>query len=431
MSTLVIIGHGMATNRLLETLDQDHPFSSIIVLSDELSAHYNRLMLSLLLAQETALNDITPHDEDWYRARRIECRFGCRVTHLNTQHHTVTYQQTDSPHNNEPHSNAPHNTHNDYTLAYDTLVIATGASTVIPKEAYGFDNQMGFRQLSDVERLSAVAQQHAQVTVIGGGLLGIEAAVGLAQQGAKVTLLHRNPVLMNRQLDHCASDILIKALQQRGINVQCGAQDITLIADQQQPNRISAVSYHNQTLVTHLPSDLVVYAIGIRPNTQLAKQAGLPCGSGILVDQWMATGCNDIYALGECCEFEGNTYGLVAPIWQQVTVLAQQLRHKKQPHTTQHPYVEQDHLTKLKVSGINIHSMGTINAKDSDQILELQAAPHGIYRKVWLQQGRIQGALCVGDVTLSPWLFEQLIEQQDLSAQGYSVLFGPAQPETA
>lgn len=417
MPTLVIIGHGMATNRLLETLRKDHPFSSIIVLSDELNAHYNRLMLSLLLAQETTIDNITPHDETWYQQRRIDCRFGCRVQAIDPQQRTLHIRQ-----NNQQH-----------TLSYHTLVIATGASTVIPAEAYAFDNQMGFRQLSDVERLSAFAQQQAHVTVIGGGLLGIEAAVGLTQQGAKVTLLHRNPVLMNRQLDHTASEILTHALQQRGIEVQCGAQHIQLIPDNKQPKRIAAVAFQHDDRTHRQPCDLVVYAIGIRPNKQLAEAAGIPCGSGIIVDQWMATGCDAIYALGECCEFEGNTYGLVAPIWQQVEVLAQQLQQPDNAtHTTRQaqPYVEQDHLTKLKVSGIHIHSMGRISDEEGDEQLELQAAPYGLYRKIWLRNGRIQGALCVGDVSLSPWLFEQLIEQRDLTEQGYTALFGATQPES-
>lgn len=419
MSVLVIIGHGMATNRLLETLGDDHPFSSIEVFSDEHSAHYNRLMLSLLLAQETALDDMTPHDDRWYQARRIQCHFGCRVHRIETSKRTLYYQQQSE----QQDSQQP------IAQTYHTLIIATGATTVIPPEAYSFDNQMGFRQLSDVNRLSAIAQQQAHVTVIGGGLLGIEAAVGLTQQGAKVTLLHRNPVLMNRQLDSNASEILSKQLQQRGIQVRCGAQNMTLEPDSNQPNRIAAVSYQYRGHSTQHLTDLVVYAIGIRPNIPLAKHAGIPCATGVLVNQWMETAVKGIYALGECCEFEGNTYGLVAPIWQQVSVLAQQLQQghgsNRFGYFAAQPYIEQDHLTKLKVSGINMHSMGCIDDQEDDLTFELHAEAYNLYRKIWIRDGRIQGALCVGDVSLSPWLFEQLIEKNDLSNMGYSVIFGP------
>jgi len=398
-NNLIIIGNGMASNRLLEELGSDHPFDQILVLSGETSAHYNRIMLSPLLAGETTLEAITPHDEDWYQKRRIQ-------VHLN---HWVSEIH--------PAEKSLHCT-NGSEFFYSALVIATGSESFIPDiPGVDADNVIGFRDLYDVDYMLEKTPTIKHATVIGAGLLGVEAAVGLKAHGVKVSLLHRNPVLMNRQLDQEASDILTGALHQRDVQVVTQCQNIQISSNNR---HAQSISWQQAGQTVQQKTDLVVFATGIKPTTQVAQMAGVLCDRGIQVDERMRTSTDHIYSLGECCQFEQFTYGLVAPIWEQAKVLAAELSSPDNNLA----YIENQHLTKLKVSGLDMHSLGRIDASSGDDELTYRDKESGVYKKIILDGNNLVGALCVGDVNDSQWYFELMRQQNDISAMRQSLLFG-------
>jgi len=420
---LVIIGNGMAANRVLEQLGIDHPFDAIHVLSDEAIPHYNRIMLSPLLARETTLEAITPHNDLWYSQRNIQIHLNAAVKEIDTANKhitTVAGEQYD----------------------YTALLIATGSRSSIPPLP-GLEqlpsNVLGFRTMTDVDAMLESVGNIKHATVVGAGLLGVEAAVGLKSQGIEVTLMHRNPVLMNRQLDATASGILERELESRGIEVRTGVNPTNIQSNAEQANAIDYENRADGSLHT-LATDLIVFATGIIPNADEAKVAGLDVNRGILVNSRMHASEPNVYSLGECCEFEGSTYGLVAPIWEQAKTLAHELRRYKHfdsnpealdhqnwdaDHQPQH-YCEQDHLTKLKVSGVDMHSMGRYEPVEGDEVMQLQDLEIGVYKKLVINNNRIVGVLCVGDVMDSGWYFDLLCQQADISAMRTNILFGKA-----
>lgn len=415
---LVIIGNGLAANRVLEQLGENHPFSAIHVLSDEPVAHYNRIMLSPLLAGETTLNAITPHDKEWYQSRRISVYLKQNVERIDTLTQQVICSGGDH-------------------FAYDALILATGSRSFVP-DIPGADatNVVGFRSLRDVDTMFERLPDIQHATVIGAGLLGVEAATGLRSHGIQVTLLHRNPVLMNRQMDATASALLEKELLNRGIDVRTGCTPLKLCSSNAPKLHINTIQFEQTEcrIQQQLDTDLVVFATGIIANKELAESAGIRCGQGIQVDALMRTSHPHIYALGECCEFNGNTYGLVAPIWEQASILARQLHQQYQTDQQQRlstadpllSYQEREHLTKLKVSGVDIHSIGQFEADSSTEVLQLLDEHAGIYKKILLRDERIVGALCVGDVADSHWYYELMQQGDSVTALRPTLLFGQA-----
>ncbi|MCA6059898.1 NAD(P)/FAD-dependent oxidoreductase [Thalassolituus sp. ST750PaO-4] len=415
---LVIIGNGLAANRVLEQLGEIHPFSAIHVLSDEPVAHYNRIMLSPLLAGETTLNAITPHDQEWYQSRRISVYLKQNVERIDTLTQQVICSGGDH-------------------FAYDALILATGSRSFVP-DIPGADatNVVGFRSLRDVDTMFERLPDIQHATVIGAGLLGVEAATGLRSHGIQVTLLHRNPVLMNRQMDATASALLEKELLNRGIDVRTGCTPLKLCSSNAPKLHINTIQFEQaeRHIQQQLDTDLVVFATGIIANKELAESAGIHCAQGIQVDALMRTSHPHIYALGECCEFNGNTYGLVAPIWEQASILARQLHQQYQTDQQQRlstadpllSYQEREHLTKLKVSGVDIHSIGQFEADSSTEVLQLLDEHAGIYKKILLRDERIVGALCVGDVADSHWYYELMQQGDSVTALRPTLLFGQA-----
>ncbi len=418
---LVIIGNGLAANRVLEQLGEDHPFSAVQVLSDEPVAHYNRIMLSPLLAGETTLNAITPHDKDWYQSRRIAVYLNQNVEQIDKQKQQIICSGGDR-------------------FSYDALIFATGSRSFVP-DIPGADagNVVGFRSLHDVDTMFARLPDIQHATVIGAGLLGVEAATGLRSHGIQVTLLHRNPVLMNRQLDATASALLEKELLNRGIDIRTGCTPLKLCSNDAPARQINSIIFEQTEshIQQHKKTDLVVFSTGIIANKELAESAGIRCGRGIQVDALMRTSQPHIFALGECCEFNGNTYGLVAPIWEQASILARQLHQQYQSgQPDQHlalsaadpllTYQEREHLTKLKVSGVDIHSIGQFEADSSTEVLQLLDEHAGIYKKILLRDERIVGALCVGDVADSHWYYELMQQGDSVTAMRPTLLFGQA-----
>ena len=376
--TLIIIGNGMAANRVLEELGTDHPFSEVHILSDEAIAHYNRIMLSPLLAKETTLADITPHDADWYLQHRTTIHLSTPVTAVDRVKKIVFS--------------------NDIQFSYDALIIATGSRSFIPPvTGSDAENVIGFRTMSDVDAMESRLHSMQHVTVIGAGLLGVEAATGLQSRGVKTTLIHRNTVLMNRQLDGAAADILYAELNHRGVDVRTATSPVELIKENNQVHKIIIeADSHQQTLHT----DLIVFATGITPNKEPGELAGIDCNRGVVVNAHMTTSDPYIFALGECCEYEKNTYGLVAPIWDQARVLAKKLTLRFTSDKALHdelekqPYRERTHLTKLKVSGLDMHSIGRFDIDEEDteagiEILRMSDIEMGIYKKLVLQNNRV------------------------------------------
>ncbi len=308
-------------------------------------------------------------------------------------------------------------------IDYDTLVIATGARASLPPLPGVADlhGVTGFRSLQDVERLRGWcgSRSGARAVVIGAGLLGVEAAVGLRRLGASVTLVHRRPVLMNRQLDAKASSLLAAALTDRGIRVRTGCDPKRLVGD----GLVSGVELEQGGALSTVPADLVVFATGILPNRELAQTAGLDCANGIRVDDALRTSDRHVHALGECCEFQGNTYGLVAPVQEQARVLARVLRGQRVR------YRDPALVTRLKVSGLDIHSMGQVEARAGQQTLWLSDAATGVYKKLILENNQLRGVLLVGDVRHSQWYFQSQQSGRDVSALRGVLLTGPTRDD--
>jgi nitrite reductase (NADH) large subunit len=419
---LVIIGNGLATMQLLKELGHQKDYL-VTVLSAENVPHYNRIMLSSLLAQETDLQSITPCDDAWYEERNIQVLLNHRVIKVDCQKQSL-------------------NCENGAHFHYDKLIFATGSRAFIPpmpgtQQPDVLEGVMGFRKLIDVDFMQQVTSHYKKAVVIGAGLLGIEAAVGLVKQGMDVTLLHRRDVLMNRQIDSKASDLLIKELKGRGINIATGHGPIALhgatIENQTVTDTREGLSANSKVCFVELDNgdklaaDLVIFATGIVPCTPLAQTTGLVVEKGICVDAQLQTSHDNIYALGECCEFEGNTYGLVAPIWNQARVLAKQLTLKEDEEVP--VYYEELFATKLKVSGIDVHSMGIINTEETDlqcETLEFNDFERSIYKKILISDHKVVGAVLYGYVADSQWYFELLQQAHNIEAFRQELIFGQA-----
>ena len=380
-SDLVIIGSGMAAIRLVETLRRRGDSRSIAVLGAERSLPYNRIMLSPLLSGETAWQQLVSHSADWYEQHAIELHLGRAVKNVDRGLRRVHCADG-------------------FSIGYSQLIFATGSRSALPPlPGIELSGVSGFRDVIDVAKLQKAASARGAAVVLGGGLLGLEAAVALAARGMQVTLVHRAAQLMNRQLDAVAAAYLQKAIEQRGVTVVTGRSPVAIAGD----GRASGVVLDDGST---LPAALVVAATGIQPVTEVAHTAGLTVNRGIVVDTTLCTSDRAIYALGECCEMNGETVGLVAPIWQQVDVLAANLCGEQQSFETK-PYV-----TMLKVSGIDVHVMGEQHIAANARLLTYQDRDHGIYKKLIIRDGVVIGALLFGDIADSQ-LFFNLIQNQN------------------
>lgn len=389
---LVVVGSGMAAIRLVETLRRRGDRRSIAVLGAERSLPYNRIMLSPLLSGETAWQHLVSHPAEWYEQNAIDLRLGCAVGSIDCALRRV--HCTDG-----------------FSVQYTDLVFATGSRAALPPlPGIDLPGVSAFRDVGDVAHLQKIARQGGAAVVLGGGLLGLEAAVALAARGMRVTLLHRAAQLMNRQLDAVAASYLQRAIEQRGVRVITGRSPVAIAGQTLTgTGRVSAVVLDDGT---ELPAQLVVAATGIQPVAELAKSAGLTVARGIVVDAHLQTSAAGVHALGECCELDGETVGLVAPIWQQVDVLAANLCGERRPFAAQ-PYV-----TMLKVSGIDVHSMGATEMTAATRSLTFQDRDHGIYKKLIVRDGNIVGALLFGDIADSQ-LFFNLIKQKTQVGSDY------------
>ncbi len=384
----------MATGRLLQLLsEQAAGRFEITVFGEEPGGSYNRVLLSPLLGKELAYDSVLTLPLDWYAAQGITLHAEDQVIQIDPEKKQVISSQK-------------------RIVDYDQLVIATGSyPTPVPISGAELEGVMNFRTLYDVQAMQTLAGEKQHAVVIGGGFLGLEAAEGLRRLGMDVTLLHRAEYLLNKQLDANAAELLLQTLQARGLRFRLNADTACINGEQ----RVESVQLRNGEVI---PADLVVTAIGITPNKFLGLDAGLNTDRGILVDEQMRSSDPAIFALGECCQFQNYTYGLVAPIWQQAEVLAATLLGEEQQ------YQEQAVATQLKISGVELFSCGTLEDAEGLETLVYRDIQQREYRKLWLKDNRLVGAVLYGDVREGQWYFDQLKHNNDLSACRQQLLFG-------
>ncbi|WP_242117141.1 nitrite reductase large subunit NirB [Sphingomonas lacusdianchii] len=393
---LVVIGNGMAGCRAVEELLARDPHRyRVTIFGAEPHVNYNRIMLSPVLAGEKTFEQIVINDADWYAQNAIELVSGDPVVAIDRAARTVTARSG-------------------RVTGYDRLLIATGSDPfIIPVPGKDLPGVIGFRDMKDVDHMLAAAERGGDAVVIGGGLLGLEAAHGLSLRGMKVTVLHIMPTLMERQLDEAAGWLLKSALEARGQTILIGADTAEIVGS----DAVEGVRLKDGTLI---PASLVVMAVGIRPSVALAREAGLAVGRGIQVDDHMVTSDPAILAVGECVEHDGNVYGLVAPLWDMCRALADGLTDA---HSGYRGSVTS---TKLKVAGLDVFSAGDFSGGDGAEDIVLRDASRGIYKRVVVKDDRIVGAVLYGDTADGNWYFDLLKKGENVADIRDLLIFGQA-----
>ncbi|GMR08285.1 MAG: nitrite reductase large subunit NirB [Gammaproteobacteria bacterium] len=394
---LVVVGNGMAGIRAVEELLKlDPQMYDITVFGNEPHGNYNRIMLSPVLAGEKTIDDIMLNDLQWYDDNGIVLQAGKAVVDIDRRARKVVAD--------------------DGTVApYDRLLLATGSLPfIIPLPGHDLPGVISFRDIKDVDTMLDASKKYKHAVVIGGGLLGLEAANGLMSQGMKVTVLHLMDTLMERQMDSIAGKMLKKSLQDKGMQVLLQASTKEIIGS----DRVKGVLLEDGRELT---ADIVVMAVGIRPNIELAKKTHLHCERGVVVNDTMQTFDPRIYAVGECVEHRHQTYGLVAPLFEQARVCAN--------HLAQHGigrYEGSVTSTKLKVTGIDLFSAGNFSGDDDTEELVFQDAARGVYRKLVVKDNKVEGTVMFGDTIDSSWYFDLMRDETDISDLRDSILFGQA-----
>ena len=392
---LVVVGNGMAGMRTVEELVARAPERfDITVVGAEPQPNYSRILLSSVLAGDKAFDDVVINPRGWYECHRIGLIAGCRATAIDTVTRRIAVDDG-------------------RILGYDKLLLATGSKPLAPAiPGIGLPNVRAFRDIADVEAMIAAAQSARRAVVIGGGLLGLEAAWGLQRRGMAVTVVHLVPTLMERQLDGAAGALLQRDLEARGIGFFTNSQTEEIVGTE----RAEAVVLADGRCIA---ADFVVLAIGIRPNIDLARSARLDANRGILVGDDMATSDPHIYAVGECIEHNGQVFGLVAPIWEQTKVCAARLAGDLNA-----AYVPPPAFTSLKITGIDVFSAGALAAAaDSDEEITLHDAKGGLYKK---RGDRVVGVTLYGEVADGPWYVQLMHDKVDVSSFRDRIVFGRA-----
>ena len=363
---LVVIGNGMVPGRVIETLLNEDPTKfEVTIFNAEPRVNYNRIMLSPVLSGESTYEDIIIHSDEWYEQNNITLLKGQRVNDIDRDAKTVTSE-------------------NGQTASYDKLLIATGSNPfIIPVPGKDLDGVLTYRDLDDVEKMLAAAGTGGHAVVIGGGLLGLEAAAGLHMRGMQVTVLHLMPTLMERQLDAAAGYLLEKELSSRGIRVITRANTQEILGED---GSVKGVLLEDGS---EIACDLVVMAVGIRPSISVAAAAGLGTERGVTVNGFMQTSDPDIYAVGECVQFEEHCYGLVAPLYEQASICAKHLAGSE----TTAPFAHSQTATKLKVTGIDLYSAGDFAEDDNREEIVFRDAPRGVYKRLVLEDNKLVGAV--------------------------------------
>jgi nitrite reductase (NADH) large subunit len=394
---LIVIGNGMAAARFVDELAQRALGRyAVAVIGEEPRLAYNRVLLSALLADEVGFDDIELKPARWWRDRGVTLRYGERATQVDAAARNVTLA-------------------GGAQLAFSKLVFATGSQPIKP-DIPGMDlpEVLTFRDVDDVNAIAATKAAGARVVVIGGGLLGLEAAYGLAKAGARVTLLHLMDRLMERQLDHRAALMLKRAVEAKGIAVRLQAQTARIAGD----GRVEAVELRDGTSIA---ADAVVVAVGIRANIALARTAGLEVGRGIVVDDHLETNAAGVHAIGECAEHRGCCYGLVEPAYEQAQLLARRLAGERAS------YPGSVLATNLKVSGVNVFSAGDFLATTDDaEEIVLGDPAVGVYKKLVIAHDRLVGAVLFGDTADGLWYLDLIRAGTSVARLRDDLVFGRA-----
>ena len=391
---LVIVGNGMAAARLVDELAKAALGRyAIAVIGDEPRLAYNRVLLSSVLAGETASHDIELRSADWWRDRGVTLKYGCVATGIDVGRRELKIA-------------------NEESIAFSKLVLATG-STPLRLNVPGADlaGVHTFRDSRDVDLLLTLAASRKRVVVVGGGLLGLEAAYGLARAGAAVTLLHLMDRLKERPLDAPAAELLKSLVERKGIKVLLNADTARLHG----ATRVEGIEL---TDGRRIDADAVIFAAGIRPNVALARDAGISVNRGIVVDDRLQTAVPDIFALGECAEHRGVCYGLVEPAYEQARVLA---RHLSGAAASYQGSVV---ATNLKVSGVSVFSAGDFIGAEGCETIVLSDVRGGAYKKLVISGGRLTGAVLVGDVGDALWYLELIRGREPIAAIRHRMMFG-------
>ncbi|HEX2561633.1 nitrite reductase large subunit NirB [Phenylobacterium sp.] len=392
---LVVIGNGMAGCRAVEeVLKRDPGRYEVTIFGAEPRVNYDRIMLSPVLAGEKTFDQIVINDMAWYEANGITLHAGRAVTRIDREARTVEAE-------------------GGLSVPYDKLILAVGSDPIrLPLPGAHLPGVVTFRDLDDVQAMTEAAQNGGQAVVIGGGLLGLEAAYGLSKRGMQASVVHLMDVLMERQLDESAGYLLREALAARGVETLLEAHSEAILGE---GGRVSGLKLKDGRTI---PCDLLVMAVGIRPNTRLAADAGLNVARGVVVDDQMRTSDEAIFAIGECAEHRGIAYGLVAPIWEMCRTLGDVLTGKDGA------YEGSMLQTRLKVSGVDVFSAGRYAGGPGCEDVVFRDAGRGVYKRVVLENGKIAGAVLFGDAADGGWYFDLMKRGEDVSDVRDTLIFG-------
>ena len=397
---LLIIGAGMAASRLIDDVSRTAPGRfAITLIGAEPRRPYNRVLLSSLLAQDVAVDDIDLKPEAWWREQGVELRLGRLVTCIDREQRLVVLDDG-------------------VALPYDRLVLATGSRAFrLPLPGADLDGVLTFRDCADVDAMRARVRPGLRAAVIGGGLLGLEAAYGLAKAGAHVTVVHVMDRLMERQLDPAAARLLADELARRGIDVLLDAKTASIAGD----DRVEGLVFSDGS---RLPAEMVVMAVGIVPNAQLAADCGLATKRGIVVDDGLRTSDERIFALGECAEHRGIAYGLVEPAYEQARILARVLAGETGS------YEGSLTATNLKVSGVGVFSAGDFLGGEGTQSLVWRDRGLQLYRKLVLRETEagtlLTGCVLYGETADGLWYLDLIRSGQPIETLRDDLIFGRA-----
>lgn len=395
---LVMVGNGMAGVRTLEELLRLEPeLYEITVFGAEPHPNYNRIMLSPVLAGEQTLEQIVLNPLGWYEEQGIALHLNKKVVKMDRVNRQVIAEDGT-------------------TAQYDRLLLATGSVPfILPVPGKDLPGVIGYRDIKDTNDMIEAAKSYQHAVVIGGGLLGLEAANGLLLRGMKVTVVHIGPWLLERQLDEVAGNLLQASLERKGLDFLLNTHTVALHSNAS-GNRVGSIEFKDGTII---PADLVVMAAGIRPSTELAESAGLLCNRGVVVNDTMQTYDPKIYAIGECANHRGIAYGLVAPLYEQAKVCA---NHLAQLGIAR--YQGSQTSTKLKVTGIDLFSAGDFMGGEGVEEITLSDPIGGVYKKLLVKDEKLIGACLYGDTADGAWYFKLLREAKDVSSLRDRLMFG-------
>jgi NAD(P)H-dependent nitrite reductase large subunit/NAD(P)H-dependent nitrite reductase small subunit len=393
---LVVVGNGMAGMRTVEELLRLTPDAyDITVFGTEPHGSYNRILLSPVLSGEQRVEDIILHGREWYAEHRIALHCGDPAIEIDRRRRLVRSRKG-------------------VEARYDRLLLATGSTPIVlPVPGSDLPGVVTFRDLADVEAMLAASRQYGKAAVIGGGLLGLEAAHALLRRGMDVTVVHLLPTLMERQLDAPAAALLKASLESRGLRFRMSARTVAVLGE----GRAAGLRLGDGT---EIPADLIVMAAGVRPNVELARRAGLRCERGVLVDDTLQTFDPSIYAVGECVEHRNSIFGLVAPLWEQARVCATHLAELGVSR-----FRGAQTAAQLKVTGIDIYSAGDFATGEDTESLVLRDDRQGIYKRLVVRNNRLCGTVLYGDTRHGPWYLQLMASGTDIAPLRNQLLFGP------